>query len=220
MQGILVENQLAESLAEGCKCDKSVCYRHPNIPENSRVCQITLETRNRKFHGEECQYGICHSEIALSVLEVDRIHLMRHCRRSHLVLVHLLAEILHRNICPDVAAQVYENSVDTPQAVKNRSKIVIMFNLRSRERAPQTKGSHEIISESHPVNVRECHLVGVHVAGRTAELGRICELRELPELLLETYLVHLEFLAEPGRRSRLPVGLRKHRNVLPLLRHY
>ena len=59
----------------------------------------------------------------------------------------------------------------------------------------------------------------VHVAGSSSELRRICELLELTDLLLETYCEDIEFLAYACRRCRLAVGLREHRDVLPVLCH-
>ena len=62
--------------------------------------------------------------------------------------------------------------------------------------------------------------MGIHIACSAAELGRVGELAELPELLLDADLIYLELLSEPGRRSRLAVCLGKHRHLFPGLGHF
>ena len=144
---------------------------------------------------------------------------MRHCRRAHLILVHLLLEIFHRYVSPDITGHVDKNGIDTPQAVENGSQIVVMLYLRGRERTLQTERIHKPVTEGNPVDVRKSHLVRIHIAGSTAELGRISQKSELTELFLKTDLEHLEFLAQTCRRSRLAMRLGKHRNIFPLLCH-
>ena len=219
LDGILIQNQLAQSFLEGSQCYKSVSERHSHISEHSRIRKVTLQTGNRQFHGQECEHGVGHSQVALRILEIDRVHLVRHCRRAHLILVHLLLEIFHRYVSPDITGHVDKNGIDTPQAVENGSQVVVMLYLRGRERTLQAERIHKPVTERNPVDVRERHLVRIHIAGSTAELGRIGKKSELPELLLKTDLEHLEFLAQTCRRSRLAMRLGKHRNIFPLLCH-
>ena len=44
VEGILIENELAETLAEGCEGNQAVGYRHADIPENGGVGEVALQS--------------------------------------------------------------------------------------------------------------------------------------------------------------------------------
>ena len=77
---IFVKDELAESLLEGVERNHRMCERHADVAENSRVGKVTLQTRDRQFHRKMSVEGICHSEVTFGILEVDRVHLVRHSR--------------------------------------------------------------------------------------------------------------------------------------------
>ena len=215
MDGGLVQDQLAQALFQGSQGDQAVGERHADVALYGGIRQIPLKAGNGQFHGQEGEYGVCHAQVALGILEIDGVHLVRHGRGTHLVLVDFLAEILHGNIGPDVAAKVNQDGVDAPQAVEQGSQVVVVLDLGGGEGPVQAQRGYESVAESNPVDIRISHLVGVHVARSAAELGGIRQAGKLAKLLFEPHHEDLEFLAHAGRGSRLAVCLGQHRDVLP-----
>ena len=154
-------------------------HRDSDVTLNGGVGQIPLQSGDRELHRKESQHGVGHSKVTFGVLEIYRIDLVRHSRRPNLVLGDLLVEIFHRDVGPDVPAQIDENSVDATQAVEDRCEIVVVVYLGCREGPLETKRGYEPVGERRPVDVREGDLVGVHIAGRAAEFGGPGQLAEL-----------------------------------------
>ena len=118
--------------------------------------------------------GIGHAQVAFGILEIYGVDLVRHCRRTDLAGHHLLAEILHRDVCPDVAGKINKDGVDARQAVENGSQIVVMLYLCGGPGVRQTKlFLYETVGESLPVYRRIGHVMGIHIAGGAAEFGGI-----------------------------------------------
>ena len=59
----------------------------------------------------------------------------------------------------------------------------------------------------------------VEIAHRTVHLGRHHETVDLERLTLQALRDNRQLLADRSRRSRLAVGVRKHRHLRPLLGH-
>ena len=76
---VLVEDQLVQALQSALDCYHAMAQRHSNVTENCRVGKVALQTAYRELLCEELKNGIRHTHITLTVLEVDRIHLVRHC---------------------------------------------------------------------------------------------------------------------------------------------
>ena len=65
-----------------------------------------------------------HEQIALGVLEVDRIDLVGHGGRADLAFLDFLLEVFHRDVGPHVAAQVHQDIVDPLYGVEEGCRIV------------------------------------------------------------------------------------------------
>ncbi len=51
---------------------------HSHIPQYGGIRQVSLHSGNRELGAQMLEYCVCHSEVALGVLEVDRVNLVRH----------------------------------------------------------------------------------------------------------------------------------------------
>ncbi len=69
------------------------------------------------FSRHEPQQRVGDAEIAFGILEVDRVHLVRHRRRADFAGDHLLPEVAERHVAPEVAAQVGEDRVAPREGV-------------------------------------------------------------------------------------------------------
>ena len=162
--------------------------------------------------------GVGDAEVALGVLEVDRIDFVRHGARSDLAGLDLLFEVFHRNIGPHVAAEVDEDGVDALHVVEDRGQVVVMFDLRGVLRAAEPQRlADEPVGECHPVVLRIGRTVCVEVAGRAAELGRNGDVVQHGQLLLDAFDENHELLAQRRGRSGLAVRARQHRHLAPLV---
>ncbi len=126
---------------------------------------------------------------------------------------------MHRNVRPHIAVQVEQDVVQALQTVESGGQIVVMLDLRSVATALQAQALHEMVGKLHPVHLGIGHVVGVEVARRAAEFGRIRDLIQQLELPLQPFHKHHKFLPDPRRRSGLAVRVGQHRYVTPLDTH-
>ena len=80
LQLLLVEDELAQTLECALYCDYAVAERYAHVAQHGRVGEVALQTAHGELLCEELQHGVCHAEVALRVFEVDRVHLVWHCR--------------------------------------------------------------------------------------------------------------------------------------------
>src|SRR5437773_9940768 len=69
-------------------------------------------------------------DIALRVLEVDRVHLVRHGRGADLALSQLLGEVAERDIAPGVAVEIEQHAVGARVGVEQLGEPVVRLDLR------------------------------------------------------------------------------------------
>src|SRR3546814_12639666 len=82
---------------------------------SSDVCSsdlVALPAADRQLGGDVFEQRVGDAEVALGVLEVDRLDLVRHGRAADIAGLDRLLEVAQRDIAPDVAAQVDRTGVD------------------------------------------------------------------------------------------------------------
>ena len=212
-----VEDQLAEALLEGLQRDQGVAERDPQVAGHGRVREVPLQARDRQLGGQVFEQGVGDAQVALGVLEVDRVHLVRHGRRPDFARRDLLLEIVERDVAPEVAVQVDQDGVDPAQRVAEGGQVVVVLDLggRARARQPQ-RGVDELVGEGDPVDPRVGDPMRVEIARGPAELGRERDPAQLLQLGVQPFDEDMDLLAEAGRRGGLAVGPRQHRDRLPL----
>ena len=192
-------------------------HRYSHITQNRRVGQVALQTAHGQFLGEELKDGIGDAQVALAILEIDGVHLVGHGAGTNLAGLDFLLEILHGDIHPEVAVEVDDNGVDATETIKDGAQPVVVADLGGILFALQAELlTDKTVAEGFPVIFGIGHVVGIVVAGGTAELG--CDRNGLQsfELLLQTIDKHHHLLAQTGGRSGLTVGLGEHGHVFPL----
>src|SRR5690606_29775577 len=105
--------------------------------------------------------GAGDAEVALGVLEVDRVDLVRHGRAAHFAGFHRLPEVAQRDVAPDVAAQVDADRVDAPLRVADLGDAVVRLDLGGVRVEVQVQRFDEALRERRPVHVRVGRDVGV-----------------------------------------------------------
>ena len=215
---LLVEDELAQTLECALDSDYAVAERYAYVAQNGRVGEVALQTAHGELLCEELQNGVSHAEVALRVLEVDGVHLVRHCRRAYFACLDLLLEVFHRYVHPEVAVEVDDDCVDAAHCVEHRTEAVVVGDLCSELLALQSELlAHEAVAERLPVVLGVGYVVSVVVAGSTAELSGEAALLQLAQLLLKTIYEHHHLLAQTCGRSGLSVCLCEHRHCCPLL---
>mmetsp|Transcript_134164 Transcript_134164/g.261288 ORF Transcript_134164/g.261288 Transcript_134164/m.261288 type:complete len:214 (-) Transcript_134164:429-1070(-) len=160
---------------------------------------------------EDC---IGHPEVALSVLKINWVDLVRHCAGSDLSSHYLLLEVIHRNVGPDVAAQVQQDRVDALNSVEDGPHVVVVLNLRCVLLSLQAKlVLAKSVSKRSPINTGICHQMCIHVASGSSKLAAM---RNLPKeflLRLQALNEYLEFLGKVSWRGGLSMCSRQHWHI-------
>ena len=145
------------------------------------------------------------------------IHLVGHCGGADLAGLDFLFEVLHRDILPEVTVQVKHDGIDAAQCVEESRQVVVIGNLGGVRLPLYTEPLfQESGCESGPVDIREGHAVGVHVAGGSAELAAHGHGLEQLFLTAQAICEHLYLFAQSCRSGGLSVGACQHGNILPL----
>ena len=193
-------------------------HGHTYVAQNGRVGKVALQAADGQLLCQVRQDGICHAKIALGILEVDGVHLVGHSAGTNFASLHLLTEILHGDVLPEVAVQIDDDGVDALHGIEHACQAVVVGNLCGPLLTLQAQLlTDETVAECTPVILGICHIVGVVVAGGATELGGHGLCLQCCQLALQTVHKHHHLLAHTGGRCRLAVGLGKHGNVLPLL---
>ena len=164
------------------------------------------------------QEGVGHAEIAFGVLEVDRVHLVRHCGGAHFAGLQLLVEVAERDVAPDVTVHIDQDRVRAGDFLKEFSHVVMRLDLDRVciEAEVQTVFDH-VPGESFPVFLRVGNDVSVEVADSAVHLGEDLHVRDSVHHALKTHGEDSEFLADRRRGSVLTMGAGEHRDFGPLM---
>src|SRR3546814_11399853 len=93
--------QLAKAAEQRLKSDPCVAERGAERAQYGRVGQVALPAADRQLGGEVFEQRVGDAEVALGVLEVDRIDLVRHGRAADLAGLDRLLEEIGRASCRD-----------------------------------------------------------------------------------------------------------------------
>src|SRR3989338_8723402 len=170
---------------------------------------------------------IRNTQIALGILEIDRIHFVRHCRRADLTGLRFLREPAVADVAPDILRKVDEYRVDAAQVVEKFGVGIVRFYLRCCRIQFEfdrlfliIESSDELFAEVHPIHVRCARHMRTPIPGRPAAFHENGATRELFKLASYPRLEHTHLLAE-GRRTRaLSVRAREHRCSRLFFRHF
>src|SRR5439155_9824924 len=168
---------------------------------------------DRQLVRKMAQERVGKTEISLRILEVDRVDLVRHGRRSDLALADLLPKISERNIPPDVAVEVDDDRVHARKSVEQRRNAIVRLDLRSERVELEPELSDHALRQRLPVHARIGGQMRVVVADRAVDLSGYRHRRKYGRRALQTGNRVGDFLPERRRRSGLAMRPRKHRQL-------
>ena len=116
-------NRLRDGLVNVAQC-------HAHITKRRRIGQISLKPRNAEFVGKHAEQCIASFAVALRVFELNRVDFMRHSRRTNLPINRFLADIIHRNIEPEILVNVNQNVRKHSNCIEQFGHPVMVFDLR------------------------------------------------------------------------------------------
>ena len=149
------------------------------IPQHGTVRQVPLQSGDRQFGREVLKERIGNPQVPFRVLEIYRIHLMRHGRGTHFPFLDLLLEVLHGDIGPHIPVQVDQDGIDPFQPVEQGSHMVVVLYLGGGEGVMKPQMIlRKVLPEFLPPDRRIRHMVCIEVPGSSPELGRVGNLGE------------------------------------------
>src|SRR5262245_25381677 len=117
------------------------------------------------------QQRVRDSEIAFGVLEVDRVHLVRHRRGAYLAGDRALAQVAEGDVTPRVAREGDENRVDAGERVAVFAYPVVRLDLRGIFVPGDALRLDECRADLPPVERRQRGDVRVEIADRAVPLA-------------------------------------------------
>lgn len=124
-----VQLQLADALQAGLVGDDAVGDADAEVAQHGGVGQVALPARDRQLAGQVLEQRVGDAEVALGVLEVDRVDLVRHGRGADLAGHGLLLEIAEGDVAPDVAVEVDEDGVEAGDRIEQLGDVVVRLDL-------------------------------------------------------------------------------------------
>ena len=109
--------------------NQAIGQAHSQVAQHSGIGEVTLPARDRQFLGEVAKYRIGQTQVALGVLEVNRVHFMRHSGRANFALNRALLKVAQRDIAPYVAIEVDQDRIEAANGIKQFSDVVVRLDL-------------------------------------------------------------------------------------------
>ena len=103
--------------------------RDAHVAQHGRIGEVALPARDRKLLAHVPQQRVGDAEIAFGILEVDRVHLVRHGRGADFARLQLLPEVAERDVAPDVAVEIDEDRVRARVGVEELGDRVVRLDL-------------------------------------------------------------------------------------------
>jgi hypothetical protein len=96
-----------------------------------------------------------------------------HSARADFASFDFLLEVIHRNVSPNIPAEVDQNGADPFQAIHLSRQIIVIFDL-SGELLPLYSQSiaEKAVPEINPIEIGEGNVMSVEVACRPSKFSR------------------------------------------------
>src|SRR5690606_36185701 len=117
-----------------------------------RVAQVALPARHRQLVGEVAEQGAGDAEVALGVLEVDRVYLVRHGRGADLGVPDAQPEVAQGDVVPHVPAQVEEHGRAAGRRVQVLRHPVVRLDQRRERVGGEAQRLYEPAAQVRPVD--------------------------------------------------------------------
>ena len=188
-----------------------MAQRDPDVAGRGAVREIPLEPGPGELVRERAQETRRDLEVALTVLEADRVDLVWHGRRPHRLVVGPLLEEAHGEVQPEVPIQIDEDVRHLAGQVQVLTPRVVVLDLGGGPVGLEAQAADEALGESDPVVGREHRDERRPVPRGAVELAPEAEPREPLVQPQEALDVHRDLLARGRGRRLLTVGPGGHR---------
>ena len=186
--------------------------RGTDIALRGGIRQVALPARHRQLLREVAQQRVGDADVALGVLEIDRVHLVRHGGGTDLARLHLLREISQRDIAPHVAVEIEQDAVGACIGIEQLGSPIVRLDLRRIGVEFQAEVLDEAAAETFPVEVRVGHQMGVVVADRAIDLAQHADCGDAITRAGKAMREVGHLFAKRRRRGGLAVGACEHRH--------
>ena len=180
--------------------------RSADIALRGGVRKVALPARHRQLLRQMAQQRVGDADVAFRVLEIDRIHLVRHRRGSDLAALQLLREVAERDIPPDIAVEVEQDAVGTRIGIEQLRDPVVRLDLRGVRVEFEAEALDEAPAQALPIEIRIGQQVRVVVSHGAVDLAEHADRGNALARTREALHEVRHLLAERGRGRRLPVG--------------
>ena len=176
-QRFLVELELAQAGRQAGVGQRGVAEGHADVAQHRAVGQVALPAADRQLLAQVAQQRVGEAEVALGVLEVDRVDLVRHGRRADLALLQALLEVAQAHVAPDVAREVDQDGVGARHRIEQLGHVVVRLDLdavglEGEAQAQRRRRLHHLAAEGLPVELGPGRQVRVVVAHRAVHLAQ------------------------------------------------
>ena len=140
---------------------------------------------------------------------------MWHGRRTYFAFFYFLLEIIHRNIGPDIPAEINQDGINPFHAIKMCGKIIVMLYLCSILLSLSPRFFHKLIGQTNPVilgNETTWALKLPVAPPNLAVKGILINC----QLFFQSFRKYHDFFTQTGRSCRLPMCTSQHGNIHPL----
>ena len=194
-----------------------VTKRHTNIALRRGVSQVTLPTRSHQGRTQRIQQSVRELQVSLRILKANRVHLVRHSRRTGRTSHRNLTEETNRNVAPHIGAEVVQHTVEVRDIRVQLGLPVVRLNLGGQRVPGQAQVLHKTTRNSLPISVRNRRIVSSVSAGRTINLAEELGSSSVLHLTLQTVGENTQLLTQGGGSCRLTVSAAQHRHVAAFL---
>ncbi len=213
-ESLAVDLELVQAALKRVVAEHRMAERHSHVAQHRAVGEVALPAADRQLLRQMRQQRVGQAEVALGVLEVDRVHLVRHGRRTDFAFLEPLLEVTQAHIAPDVARPVDQDRVGARDRVEQLGHPVVRLDLdRVRIEAQAQRILDHAAAERLPVEIGPGSQVRVVVAHRAVHLGQRPHLGDARARMLQARRNVGDLLAERGRRRRLAMRAAEHRHV-------
>ena len=157
------------------------------------------------------QYRVGQTEVALGILEINRIDLVRHGRGPDLSLLRPLLEVAQGNIAPYITIKINKDGVGAGHRVKQLSQTIVRLDLNGVRVELKANRLDKAPGKFLPVKIRVSGQMCVVIAHRAVDLALQPDFPGNSVRASQAVYDVGKLLAHGRRRSRLPMGAREHR---------
>ena len=121
--------QLADALQAGLAGNHHVPDCHTDITQYGGVAEIPLPAGDSQLPAQMTEQRVGDAQVALGILEIDRVHFVRHGGGADFTGNRFLLEVAQGDVAPHVPVEVQQHGVEPGDGVERLRHVVVGFDL-------------------------------------------------------------------------------------------